>query len=129
MLETLTAGIESGQFAIDQPLLSLESELGPETWAQVEDGIERLSRLCEHAAHLNVSLLFDAEQSYRQAGVHSFVWHLMGEYNKGDFPVVYDTFQMYLRTKVCIQSVLHMMENMKNKRCNKNSALNVCLFC
>ena len=113
MLESITADVEAGQYGMDERLSNLSSKISPDNQALLDDGIQRLSQLCEEARRQRVALLFDAEQSYRQAAVHMFVWELMKQFNTrplehpmglqhGPPTLVYDTMHMYLRSKVSV---------------------------
>jgi len=68
-----------------------------------------------------VRLLFDAEQSYRQPAVHYFAWQLMKTFNN-NAPIVYDTFQMYMKNKVSENDrldgyMLEVLVSLTSKHC------------
>lgn len=58
---------------------------------------ENLLILCREAKSKTVMLLIDAEQSHRQPAVDWLALRLMQRFNTGSSPVVYNTYQMYLR--------------------------------
>lgn len=58
---------------------------------------KRLERLGESARECNQAILIDAEQSWFQETIHFAARCLMTRYNK-EKPLVYNTYQMYLRT-------------------------------
>jgi len=57
---------------------------------------QRLYRICEVATKLNLPLLVDAEQSFRQPAVDYLAFELIKKFNAKK-PLVYNTYQMYLK--------------------------------
>lgn len=62
----------------------------------LDDVLARLARICNFAKERKVSLLFDAEQTRLQPAIIAIARLLSREHNR-DFPVVFNTFQMYLK--------------------------------
>ena len=115
LLEVLTEDVQQSRFDLNTPLLSLENMVEPDAWAAIQAGVARLTKLCEASKQTGVDLLFDAEQSYRQPAVHMFVWHLMSLYNRDGASIVYDTFQMYIASKVSLDiSTLFIYSDARN---------------
>lgn len=106
LLEKLTSVIPvrtraTNSLAGDMNNLDLKDSLSIYGLSYVElktfnNGLRRLSILCEHASKSNVSLLFDAEQSHRQPAIEIYYRLLAKKYNKVK-PVVYNTYQLYLK--------------------------------
>lgn len=64
----------------------------------LDRALANLDAICGYARHAGVGVLFDAEQSHRQPAIEHIALRLMRRYNKpGSAPIVYNTFQMYLR--------------------------------
>lgn len=57
----------------------------------------RLKELCDYASGLNVSLMFDAEQSYFQYAISYISMKMMAQYNKSGRVLLYNTYQLYLK--------------------------------
>lgn len=58
---------------------------------------ERLFDIAECASENNVRLLIDAEQTYYQPAIDNLTISLMKIFNKSDVPVVFNTYQCYLK--------------------------------
>jgi proline dehydrogenase len=58
---------------------------------------ERLFDIAECAAENNVRLLIDAEQTYYQPAIDNLTISLMKAFNTGDVPVIFNTYQCYLK--------------------------------
>jgi len=69
-----------------------ESEL-----TQLDRMFSRLGKLVEAADKHGVTLMVDAEYTYIQPAIDHIVLHLQRKYNRGKFPIVYNTYQCYLR--------------------------------
>lgn len=69
-----------------------ESEL-----SQLDRMFSRLGKLVEAADRNGVTLMVDAEYTYIQPAIDHVVLHLQRKYNRGRFPIVYNTYQCYLR--------------------------------
>ncbi len=72
----------------------------PEELKLMERMRERLWEVAECARENRVRLLIDAEQTWFQPAIDNFVISLMKEFNdesKTDFPVVFNTYQAYLK--------------------------------
>jgi proline dehydrogenase len=81
-------------FALDERLLAM---LTVPEMQSFTSGYKRLEQICRVAKDANISLLFDAEQTYRQPAVEVIVRRLSKQFNAlGSVPVVYNTYQMYL---------------------------------
>lgn len=64
----------------------------------LDSGIDRLCKICNVAVSTDIGLLLDAEQSYRQPAVEYIYKILSQKFNAiGKPPVVYNTYQMYLK--------------------------------
>jgi proline dehydrogenase len=57
----------------------------------------RLFDIAECAAEHNVRLLIDAEQTYYQPAIDNLTISLMKTFNTGDIPVIFNTYQCYLK--------------------------------
>ncbi|KAH0613489.1 uncharacterized protein H6S33_005375 [Morchella sextelata] len=57
-----------------------------------------LIKICEAAKERGVKLLIDAEQALIQDGVHGWTLELMRRFNTKENAVVYNTYQMYLKS-------------------------------
>lgn len=60
-------------------------------------GHERLLKLCQKCVEANVPLCVDAEDTFVQPAIDYFTYSAALEYNKDDYPIVYNTIQTYLR--------------------------------
>ncbi|MGB1205722.1 MAG: proline dehydrogenase family protein [Chitinophagales bacterium] len=60
---------------------------------------KRLHLLCEAAQKANMSIYFDAEESWIQDALDSLIMEMMEQYNKSE-PVVYNTIQLYRHDKL-----------------------------
>ena len=60
---------------------------------------QRLHLLCEAAQKANMSIYFDAEESWIQDALDSLIMEMMEQYNKSE-PVVYNTIQLYRHDKL-----------------------------
>jgi proline dehydrogenase len=57
----------------------------------------RVDHLAGLAYKLNVRLMVDAEHSYFQPGIDNIAQQLSTKYNTGTFPIIFNTYQMYLK--------------------------------
>jgi len=91
MLEDFTQHIHQHGTSHSTPL--------PDTTAHLlEASLGNLRLLCEASRKAGIPVLFDAEQSYRQPAVDHIAVELMKEFNvQGMPPLVYNTYQMYLK--------------------------------
>jgi len=95
----------------NSPSSSSPVPLSPEELNEMSLVMKRLNRICEVASKLNVGILIDAEQSFRQNGIDFFALQLSRLYNKNNRVVVYNTYQQYLnRTKKVLQEHLDLSE-------------------
>jgi proline dehydrogenase len=60
---------------------------------------ERLDEICGKAFELEISIFVDAEESWLQDPIDNLVLELMEKYNK-ERPTVYNTYQLYLKSKL-----------------------------
>ena len=60
---------------------------------------QRLHTLCEAAQKANMSIYFDAEESWIQDALDSLIMEMMEQYNKTE-PIVYNTIQLYRHDKL-----------------------------
>ena len=58
---------------------------------------ERVDHLAELANKLGVRLMIDAEHSYFQPAIDNIAQQLSAKYNNGAFPIIFNTYQMYLK--------------------------------
>ncbi len=58
---------------------------------------DRIRVLSSKAAHLNVRLFFDAEESWVQETIDELCYEMMKLYNTGERVIIYNTFQFYLK--------------------------------
>lgn len=61
--------------------------------------LKRVDAICYHAASKNMSVFFDAEESWIQDAIDHLVWLMMRRYNKKRV-VVYNTFQLYRKDRL-----------------------------
>ncbi len=76
-----------------------EQELTEEEQQEFNNIVKRLDSICHVAAHRQVSILFDAEESWIQDTINLLVNQMMERYNR-ERPVVYNTFQLYRRDQL-----------------------------
>ena len=57
----------------------------------------RVDKLADMAAKLGVRLMIDAEHSYFQPAIDNIAYKLSKKYNKVGQPVIFNTYQMYLK--------------------------------
>lgn len=57
-----------------------------------------LRKICSRAVERKARIFVDAEQQSVQKGIDAVALDLMREYNKGGVPVVYNTYQAYLKS-------------------------------
>ncbi|AFK04422.1 Proline dehydrogenase [Emticicia oligotrophica DSM 17448] len=56
---------------------------------------DRVNRLCQLAAQLNVRIFLDAEESWIQDVIDNLCYEMMKKYNVGGKTIVYNTYQLY----------------------------------
>eukprot|EP01038_Epipyxis_sp_PR26KG_P006421 gene6421-8838_t len=106
VLEKLTSKISEANFKWEalqcenlEP--SVYSSFDNETAYYFRKGIERLKSICKMASESNISILLDAEQSYRQPAIELIYMILATEFNslgkKSTKPAIYNTYQCYLK--------------------------------
>ena len=79
----------------DDTAISLFNEIDK---SHFNDSIKRLEVLCEKASEIGISLLLDAEQSYRQPAIEVIARKVCPSFNlPGKQPVLFNTYQMYLK--------------------------------
>ncbi|WOL17359.1 proline dehydrogenase 1, mitochondrial-like [Canna indica] len=59
--------------------------------------LQRLSSICKRCEESNIPLLIDAEYLTVQPAIDYFTYFAALQFNRGDQPIVYGTFQTYLR--------------------------------
>lgn len=59
---------------------------------------QRMERIADAAMTQQVSVLVDAEQSYYQTAIHFLVRSLYRKYNRGYHPIIYGTYQLYIKS-------------------------------
>jgi len=57
----------------------------------------RVDHLASLAHGLNVRLMIDAEHTYFQPAIDNIAQQLSTKYNRGTFPIIFNTYQMYLK--------------------------------
>lgn len=62
----------------------------------MEAMVERVRGLCRYASDHDLRIMIDAEHCYLQPAIDSIAKDMMKEFN-GDVPVVYNTYQCYLK--------------------------------
>lgn len=77
--------------------IRLLSVLSPAEETMLRNATRRLSALASTARDLGVRLMVDAEQTYYQPAISRLTMELMCRFNAGGEPVVYNTYQCYLR--------------------------------
>lgn len=63
--------------------------------------INRVLKILDYAAKLGVRVMIDAEWTDIQPAIDHVVLHLQRIYNRGDQPVVFNTYQTYLKGMPC----------------------------
>lgn len=61
---------------------------------------DALDQICARALERNVSILVDAEQQSVQPAIDAIALALMSKYNRSGKAIVYNTYQMYLKSMV-----------------------------
>lgn len=61
--------------------------------------LKRVDAICYHASSKNMSVFFDAEESWIQDAIDHLVWIMMRRYNKKRV-VVYNTYQLYRKDRL-----------------------------
>jgi proline dehydrogenase len=100
LLETMTTLLQQNEAWMRNSCnaQSIVSQLGGNEQRLYNSAMSNLRELCAQAQGTGIPLLFDAEQSHRQPAIDLISMELMAEFNAmGAAPVVYNTFQMYLR--------------------------------
>jgi len=94
LLERLSEQVEAlGGFPhIEEAMAALDEE-DRKSLAKV---VERLDSLCAKAHSLDLPVLVDAEQTWLQPAIDGLVLKMSRQYNTAA-PIVYNTFQMYLK--------------------------------
>ena len=67
---------------------------------------KRLHLLCEAAQKANMSIYFDAEESWIQDALDGLIMEMMEQYNKSE-PIVYNTIQLYRHDKLAYLKKCH----------------------
>lgn len=65
---------------------------------EMERIVDRVEQLCEAAKRHNISLFFDAEESWIQRPLDVIIREMMAEYNQ-EKVVIYNTYQLYLSNR------------------------------
>jgi hypothetical protein len=84
-----------------------EEHLSPEDREQLNEVKNKLIKICNAAKQVDISLLIDAEQSFKQPAVEYFAMYLTKQFNT-EKPLVYNTYQLYMKG-----SVAHLAEQME----------------
>jgi len=71
--------------------------LSDEMVDRLENMLERARMLSRAASEAGVTIMFDAEQTYLQPAIDHVVLQMQQEFNTGETPVVFNTYQAYLR--------------------------------
>ncbi|KAM9810256.1 proline dehydrogenase 1, mitochondrial-like [Neosynchiropus ocellatus] len=77
-----------------EPLLT---NFTPEDHRQMKRILQRMEELAKHAVENRVRLMVDAEQTYLQPAISRLTLEMQRLYNKRDKPVVFNTYQCYLK--------------------------------
>ncbi|KAM8866116.1 proline dehydrogenase 1, mitochondrial [Synchiropus picturatus] len=77
-----------------EPLLK---DFTPEDQRQMKRILQRMEELAKHAVENQVRLMVDAEQAYLQPAISRLTLEMQRMYNKRDKPVVFNTYQCYLK--------------------------------
>lgn len=73
---------------------------------EISLGKERIRKICKTAHDLSIAILVDAEESWVQGPIDSFVLELMKIYNKSR-PIIYQTTQLYRTDRLNYLKNLH----------------------
>lgn len=69
---------------------------------------EALDQICARALQRNVAILVDAEQQSVQPAIDAIALDLMSKYNRDGRAIVYNTYQMYLKSMIAnLNSHMH----------------------
>jgi proline dehydrogenase len=79
---------------------------------------ERLDEICSKAHELGISVFVDAEESWIQDPIDELVMQMSEKYNK-ERPTVYNTYQLYLKSKLS-----HIKRD--HARCRQNEVIFGC---
>jgi proline dehydrogenase len=71
----------------------------PQTRAEYKTALKRIDAICHAAARNNISVFFDAEESWIQDAIDHLVTMMMRRYNRSKV-VVYNTFQLYRKDRL-----------------------------
>lgn len=71
--------------------------LSQDQFKQLTRMFERLSSIVDLADKTGVTLMVDAEYTYTQPAIDHIVLHLQRKFNRGRYPIVYNTYQAYLK--------------------------------
>jgi proline dehydrogenase len=100
LLEKMDYAIEkSSESTLMKKYLSVLANLNEEESAEWKRVVERLRKICDRAAQLNVGVLVDAEETWIQHPVDAITMMMMDVYNKNQV-VVYNTIQLYRKDRL-----------------------------
>lgn len=110
VLETITKFQESNSSSSSSHRTGakrIEDILNEDELIAYHAGISRIKQLCSVCRTLQIGILLDAEQSFRQPGIEYMYKAIAREFNKVN-PVIWNTYQMYLtRTTTALQDDLN----------------------
>ncbi|XP_065891514.1 hydroxyproline dehydrogenase-like [Dysidea avara] len=110
------ANLDQLQLLLDEALPGVKrpDPLTDQEQQQVELIMKRLNDIGEHAVAKDVRVLMDAEQTYYQPAIRSFMVHCMMKWYNKEKPVVYDTLQSYLKSSHQTMLLSHLSTKRNN---------------
>jgi len=94
LLEKLDLLIEKNNSSLTERYHSALNKLTPEEQAEWNRVVERLEKICNHAAGLSIGVLVDAEETWIQDPVDALTMQMMDKYNRSK-AIVFNTIQLY----------------------------------
>lgn len=92
--------------------VSLKAHLSQDELKQYQQAYERFKKICSMAAHYDVRVFIDAEESWIQNAVDSIAENMMQHYNRHK-AIVYNTVQLYRHDRLAfIKTALQKAEEM-----------------
>ena len=87
-----------GRFALLEKV-SATNDLTPAEREEFQNLLKRIDSICNKAAHLNVGVFIDAEETWIQPAIDRIANQMMKRYN-GKKVIVYNTFQLYCQDRL-----------------------------
>ncbi|CAF0731856.1 unnamed protein product [Rotaria sp. Silwood1] len=81
----------------DQNQISSNVTFLPDDLTEIHNLLIRLNKIAEACLKHQISIMIDAEQTYFQTAINYLATELQRYYNKSNTPVIYGTYQCYLK--------------------------------